>query len=391
MFSSRFPSELAPNALSRAVERARHAGTPLVDLTASNPTAVGLPYPADVFDALADSRSVVYRPEPLGSPEARAVVAAVYGRRGVTIDARSIALAASTSEAYGVIFKMFCNPGDAVLVPQPSYPLFDLLAGFDAVQTVPYRLRLSDDWAIDRDSLIRALTPAIRAILVVSPNNPTGSILRADDREWLVRLAERHNLPLISDEVFAEYPLSARPDATTLAGERRVLTIALGGLSKSAGLPQVKLAWMAVSGPDGDVRQVLEHMAIVLDTYLSVSTPAQIALSALVSAGETIRSSIAGRLRTNLDVLGREVRREPSMTLLEPHGGWSAVLRVPAIDTEERIVVDLVTTTGVLVHPGYFFDFADEAFLVVSLLPAPDVFEDGVSRLVRRFATGAAS
>ena len=390
MFSSRFPSELAPNALFRAVERARRSGTPLLDLTETNPTAVGLPYPSGVFDGLADDRALVYRPDPLGAVEAREAVAGAYRQQGIDMDARRIALAASTSEAYSVLFKLFCNPGDAVLVPQPSYPLFELLAGFDAVHAVPYRLRLSEDWAIDRDSLLAALTPAARAILVVTPNNPTGSMLRLDDRDWLVGVADRHRLPLISDEVFAEYAVAPRHDVSRLAGERRALTIALGGLSKSAGLPQAKLAWMAVSGPDVLVRQALEHLEIVLDTYLSVATPVQVATPLLLAAGEDIRRLIADRLRQNLEVLRRAAGRAQALTLLEPEGGWSAVLRVPAAQTEERLAIDLVTTAGVIAHPGYFFDFAEEAFLVVSLLPRPDVFEDAVARIVRHL-TGSSS
>jgi aspartate/methionine/tyrosine aminotransferase len=386
MFSSRFPSELAPNALSRAVGRRRQAGEPILDLTETNPTAVRLSYPSGLLSVLADDRSLVYRPDPMGILEARTAIAERYQRRGVDVDARRIALTASTSEAYGALFKMFCNPGDAVLVPQPSYPLFELLAGFDSVHAVPYRLRLSDAWAIDRDSLLRALSPATRAILVVAPNNPTGSLLRADDREWLVALADRHDLPLIADEVFTDYPLTPRQDATGLAGERRALTIALGGLSKSAGLPQLKLAWMAVSGPDGRVRQALEHLALVLDTYLSVATPVQVAAGRLLAAGETIREAIAGRLRQNLDLARRQVRQTPALTLFEPEGGWSAVIRVPATDTEENIVLGLVSASGVLVHPGYFFDFAEEAFLVVSLLPEPEIFEDAMARLAIRFA-----
>jgi aspartate/methionine/tyrosine aminotransferase len=302
-----------------------------------------------------------------------------------------VALTASTSEAYSTLFKLFCNPGDAVLVPQPSYPLFDLLARFDAVHAVPYRLRLADDWAIDRDSLRRALTPAVRALLVVSPNNPTGSMLCEDDREWLVSVAERHNLPIVSDEVFADYPLSPRRDASSLAGERRVLTFRLGGLSKSAGLPQAKLAWITVSGPDADVRLAMERLALVLDTYLSVSTSVQLAAPGLVAAGAKIRPMIAARLRQNLAALRRHLRRHPAVTLIEPEGGWSAVLRVPATDTEERIVLGLVNDAGVLVHPGYFFDFADEAFLVLSLLPAPAAFDEAVSRIVGRLAPAASS
>ena len=386
MFSSRFPPELAPNALARAVQRARKSGATLLDLTETNPTAVGLAYPDDLPAAFADRRVLSYRPDPLGAVEARDAVARTYVERGAAIDGGQVALTSSTSEAYSALFKLFCNPGDAVLVPQPSYPLFDLLARFEAVQAVPYRLRLSDDWAIDRDSVLRALTPAARLLLVVSPNNPTGSMLRHDDREWLVSVADKHDIPLVSDEVFLDYPLSVRSRSASLAGEDRVLTFTLGGLSKSAGLPQAKLAWIAVSGPQIARRASIERLAIVLDTFLTVSTGVQVAAERLIEFGRAIRATIRDRLAANLDTLERCVRSHSTLTLLQPEGGWSAVLRVPAVESEERIVLDLVNETGVLVHPGYFFDFPDEAFLVLSLLPESRVFEDGVSRLVKRIA-----
>jgi hypothetical protein len=264
--------------------------------------------------------------------------------------------------------------------------LFDLLTALESVRARPYRLEYHGRWSIDRESVVAALSPRTRALLVVSPNNPTGSCLRAADREWMVSLAASRRIALIGDEVFSSYPLAVRPDASSLRGEDRVLTFVLGGLSKSAGLPQLKLAWMAVSGPDGRVRQALEHLALVLDTYLSVATPVQVAAGRLLAAGETIREAIAGRLRQNLDLARRQVRQTPALTLFEPEGGWSAVIRVPATDTEENIVLGLVSASGVLVHPGYFFDFAEEAFLVVSLLPEPEIFEDAMARLAIRFA-----
>jgi alanine-synthesizing transaminase len=381
MFSSRLPAELAPNALSRAVERARVAGTAILDLTETNPTVVGLQYPTDLFGALADARSAIYRPDPLGALDAREAVASTYTARGLPVDASCVVLTASTSEAYALLFKLLADPGDAVLVPQPSYPLFDLLTRLEGVAPAPYRLVRNDDWSIDRESLQDAVTPAARAVLVVSPNNPTGSMLRADDREWLVATARAHDLALISDEVFADYPLMPRPDATSLAAEERALTFTLGGLSKAAGLPQIKLAWIVVTGPGVPVRQAIDRLAVIADSYLSVSTPVQTAASALIEAGRATRDAISARTRRNLEQLRSVWSSYPSLTVLMPEGGWSVVVRVPAIDGEETLALKLLGEAGVLVHPGYFFDFHEQAFLVLSLLPEPQIFDEAVRRI----------
>ena len=381
MFSSRLPAELAPNALSRAVERARRSGNPILDLTETNPTTVGLPYPADLLDSLADRRSGIYRPDPLGMLDARRAIASDYAARSVAVDATRVVLTASTSEAYAILFKLLTDPGDAVLVPQPSYPLFELLTKLEGVDAAAYRLQRADDWAIDRDSVVRAVTSRTRAILVVSPNNPTGSMLRADDRDWLVATARQHDLALVSDEVFADYPLSPRPEATSLLGEHRVLTFTLGGLSKSVGLPQVKLAWIVVSGPDALVAHAIDRLGLIADSYLSVSTPVQTAASRLLESGRAVRDAIAIRINRNLDQLRSVARTQPLLTVLSPEGGWSVVVRVPATETEEALVLRLLDDAGVLVHPGYFFDFPEEAFLVLSLLPPPDVFDEATRRI----------
>jgi aspartate/methionine/tyrosine aminotransferase len=281
-----------------------------------------------------------------------------------------------------MLFKLLCDPGDAVLVPRPSYPLFDLLGALDAVRLVPYRLDADAGWAIDRADLERRLTPDTRAILVVSPNNPTGSCVRADDRDWLVRLARERGMAIVADEVFADYPLCPRPDAASFAGAAGALTFTLGGLSKSVGLPQVKLAWIVVSGPDEDVAAALARLEIIADTYLSVSTPVQIAASRLLAAGRVVGDAIRSRIVRNFASLAAAVGTRPETTLLTPEGGWSAVLRVPALAPEETIVRRLATDAHVIVHPGYFFDFDREAYLVVSLLPAPDVFDDGMARVL---------
>lgn len=381
MFSARLPGQLTPNAVSARLAEIRSTGAPLLDLTGTNPTTVDLDFADDVAGALASPRARTYEPDPLGLADARRAVAATYpSTTGVSAD--DIVLTASTSEAYSFLFKLLCNPGDAVLMPRPSYPLFDLLAGLDGIETRPYRLNLHDAWAIDRDSLERALTPRVRAILVVSPNNPTGSMLHAADREWLVSLAAARGLAIVSDEVFADYPLAPRADRVSLAGEARALTFTLGGLSKSAALPQMKLAWMVVSGPDDVRANALARLAIIADTYLSVSTPVQVAASALIETGVRRRERVRARLRDNLDWLRAAVRAHAALTLAEPEGGWAAVVRIPAVEPEEALILRLLTDAGVLVHPGYFFDFDEEAFLILSLLPPPGTFREGVTRLM---------
>jgi len=382
MFSSRLPEIIAPNAMSRAIAELRDADVSLLDLTETNPTRVGLPVAAEVLQPLADARAHIYRPSPRGLELARAAVASDYARRGVDVPADRIVLVASTSEAYAILFKLLCDPGDEVLVPQPSYPLFELLTRLDGVVAQPYRLDYHGRWSIDRDSLERALTTRTRAVLVVSPNNPTGSWLHRADRDWLVdRLAAR-GLACIADEVFADFPLTVRPDHCSIAGVSGALTFALGGLSKSIGMPQVKLAWIAVSGPPHDVDAALDRLELINDTYLSASTPVQVAAATLLEEGASMRRGIATRLATNLDVLRTKIHAFPSVTLREPEGGWSAVIEVPAIGPEETLVLDLLRRQHVIVHPGYFFDFDREAFLVVSLLPEPHVFAEALDLLL---------
>ncbi len=395
MFSSRLPASLAPNAISRTAARLRADGLPFFDLTQTNPTtgAAGsagsaFRYPVDVLAPLGNPVAREYDPAPLGLASAREAVADEYQQRGVNVDPASVVLTASTSEAYALLFKLLCDPGDVVLVPQPSYPLFDSLTALDAVAAQPYRLEYAGAWSIDRESVERALTSRTRAILVVNPNNPTGSLLRAGDREWLVALCMRHNLPLIADEVFADYPLARVADAASLAGERRVLTFVLGGLSKSAGLPQVKLGWMLVNGPRAIVSDALTRLEIICDTYLSVSTPVQMAAPALIANGHGIRAQIQARLEANLACAMELCGAGSPVSVLAPEGGWSVVLRVPAIEPEEALVLRLMTESRVIVHPGYFFDFDEEAYLVASLLPPPDRFREAMTRVLAAVSAG---
>ena len=369
------------NAVSEATSRLRAAGVSVLDLTETNPTAAGISYPENVLSSLAARAAERYRPEPLGQSTAREAVAGEYAQAGVHLPAGDIVLTASTSDAYSVLFKLLCDPGDEVLVPQPSYPLFDWLCALDAVAARPYRSEYHGVWSIDRDALERQLSPQTRAVLVVSPNNPTGAVTRSEDRKWLVDLCASRKIPVIADEVFADYPHRGRA-VDRHAGERDVLTFSLGGLSKSAGLPQVKLGWIAISGPEIDVNGALDRLSVICDTYLSVSTPVQIAAPDLIAAGRTIRQAIQRRIDRNLSALGERLGAYPALNLLGPDAGWSAVIRMPATIGEEAFVLQLLQDHHVLVHPGYFFDFPAEAFVVVSLLPEPQTFDDGIGELV---------
>jgi alanine-synthesizing transaminase len=382
VFSSRLPSSLSTNAFSAAIAELRTQGVPLLDLTVTNPTTLGLVYPPQTLVSLADARSLSYAPSAFGLLSAREAVAAEMSTSIQRVPADHVVLTSSTSEAYSLLFKLLCDPGDQVLTPEPSYPLFTLLTQLDAVEARPYQLVNHGVWSIDRESLVQAWTPRARAILVVSPNNPTGSMLRHEDREWLVDFALERGLALVSDEVFAGYPIEPRPDASSLLGESRVLTFTLGGLSKSAGLPQVKLGWIVVSGPAADVAAAMPRLELICDTYLSVSTPVQTAAADLIAAGASVRREIQARIRTNYEALTGLAAAHPAVQVLPPEGGWCAVIRVPSTIGEEALALRILQESHVLVHPGYFFDFQAGAHLVVSLLPDPGVFATGLRHVL---------
>lgn len=390
MFSHRLPPSLTPNRFSAALSAARSAGRRLLDLTVSNPTRVGLPYRSGLFRGLADPSAATYRPEPFGLPAAREAAAAELARRGAGVSARHVLLTSSTSETYGTLFKLLCDPGDEVLVPRPSYPLFDHLTALDAVRPVPYDLDHHGGWTIDRSSVEQRTSGRTRTVLVVSPNNPTGSLLRRDDREWLDGFCAGRGLAIISDEVFADYLLRPPAEAVTSilreAGQAdrpapRALTFVLGGLSKAVGLPQLKLAWTAVAGPDRALAEALARLELICDTYLSVGTPVQLSLPRLLEEGAAVRDAIRARLERNLDALEARIADCPACSLLPVEGGWSAVVRVPSVVSEEALILRLLDEQSVVVHPGYFFDFTAGAFLVISLLPEDAEFDEGVDRL----------
>jgi len=384
MFSTRVPADLAPNRLARAVAAARASGTPIIDLTETNPTRVGVEYPDSLPGALAVPGALRYEPEPFGLVAAREAVSAEYAARHLRVEPGRVVLTASTSEAYSFLFKLLCEPGDEVLVPVPSYPLFDHLCRLDGVGVRTYPLEYHGTWSPDLASLAGAVTPRTRAVLAVSPNNPTGSLLGRDDLRAIAGICGARDLALVGDEVFADYLIDPRPDRASVLGQQDALTFALGGLSKSAGLPQMKLAWIAAAGPAPPLRAALARLEIVADAYLSVSTPVQHAAGPLLAAGREIRQRIVERVRSNLQALVAAARAAPSCSVLRVEGGWSAVVRVPSTRPEEQLVLDLLERDGVLVHPGYFFDFPREAYLVVSLIPEPAAFREGAARIFNR-------
>jgi hypothetical protein len=370
-----------------AAARAPASSSPaqsLIDLTQSNPTRVDLEYPDYLLSALADARGLKYEPAPFGLVAARQAVARDYARRGAEVPADRIALTASTSEAYSLLFKLLADAGDEVLAPRPSYPLFEHLAQLDAIALRSYDLEYHDGWSIDIASVERAMSDKTRAILLVTPNNPTGSFVTRQELKRLAALCAERGVAIIADEVFADYQL--RPGACVDAGRvmdiREGLVFSLGGLSKTVGLPQIKLAWMAACGANDLVADALVRLELICDTYLSVSTPIQAAAAELLTRGAAVRKQIQARIAANYRTLAEKLQGVPSCTLLVADGGWSAIVRVPSIGAEEDLVVDLVAK-GVVVHPGYFFDLPHESFLVVSLLPAEDRFVEGISRVLR--------
>ena len=379
MTSRRIPADLAPNALARA--RKRRGRIPF-DLTVSNPTRCGFTYPDDLLDPLRSPSALSYAPDPKGLRRAREAVAGEYARHGVQVDPERIVLAASSSEAYGFLFKVLCDPGNAVLVPAPSYPLFEHLAALDGLRVIPYALDPAHDWQPMPPPLRDA--DAARAAIVVHPNNPTGSWVdwAAAERLARARGVEVAPLPLIVDEVFLDFPLDPAAHPASFASRRTGVNFTLGGLSKSRGLPQLKLSWIVVGGPDDEAARALEALEFVADNYLSVGTPVQVALPEILRRAEPVRDAILARCRENLAAARVVVRELPAVELLPAGGGWSVVLRFPRVMTEEALALELLEKHGVAIHPGYFFDFAAEGYVVASLLPPAEVFTRGLRLVV---------
>lgn len=383
MFSSRFHWDFRPNRLTLALAAKRAAGAHILDLTESNPTHALLAYPPEIVRAFDDAGILAYDPLPAGAPAARAAVAAYYTTRGQTVAAERILLTASTSEAYAWLFKLLTDPGDQVLVPRPSYPLFEFLANMESVQVRQYPLVYHGEWSIHLDALTAAITPRTRAVVLVNPNNPTGSYVKRRELAAIVKLCAGRGIALISDEVFADYAFA--PDTSrvsTLAGVEECLAFSMSGLSKVAGLPQMKLGWIVVSGPPEQRVEAMEKLEWIADTFLSISTPVQCAAARLLNAGEEVQRQIRQRTAGNLAFARQALAGSPA-GILAAEGGWYITLQVPRIRGEEEWTLELLTREDVLVQPGFFYDFEAEAYLILSLLTAPEIFREGLARLSR--------
>jgi alanine-synthesizing transaminase len=384
MFSSRLAWRLTRNPIARLLAEKRAAGETILDLTESNPTRAGIAYPAaEISRALADPRALAYDPDPAGLPDAREAVSAYYRERGCDAAPERILLTASTSEAYAYLFKLLADPGDEILSPRPSYPLFEYLAALESVSIVQYPLFYDHGWHMDLAALRDRITERTRAIVLVNPNNPTGSYLKRHELDALLAIASGRGLALISDEVFGDYTFTEDPSRVgTLAGLTEALEFSLSGLSKIGGLPQMKLGWIAMAGEPQRRRDAWERLELIADTYLSVGTPVQVAFPSLLALGAGVQAQIQARTRANLAHLRSALPANAASTLLDVEGGWYATLQVPRTRTEQEWVLDLLRSANVLVQPGFFYDFESEAYLVLSLLTESAAFREGVRRLL---------
>ena len=385
MFAERTKWNLTPNRLSQALGRHRAAGKPLVDLTASNPTEGGFAYDqSGILEALGNPAALKYEPAPRGLAAARQAICKYYAEHGVVPGVDDILLTTSTSEAYSYALRLLCNPGEEVLIPAPSYPLFDFLAELQDTKLVRYPLIYDHGWEIDFHALEQAITPRSRAIIVVHPNNPTGHFTKRAEIEKLNALASAGGLALIVDEVFLDFCLSGeRP--SSFAGNQAALTFTLSGLSKICGLPQMKAAWLVTSGPERLKREALERLEVIADTYLSVNAPVQLAMAAFLSQRRGFQEQLMARLRRNLAELDRQLALQKACGRLPVEGGWYAVLRVPATRSDEYHALSLLNDWGVHVHPGHFYDFSSEGYFVVSLISKEEEFSTGMKRILERF------
>jgi aspartate/methionine/tyrosine aminotransferase len=389
-FSRRTDWDLEKTAYAAALERLHASGGPVFDLTASNPTACGFQYDrAGILRDLARPECLEYGPNPRGLPVARAAVAEYYAEAASAhVSPEQIFLTASTSEAYSYLFRLHCDPGAEILIAQPSYPLFDFLADLDDVRLAPYPLFYDHGWHLDLAALTARITPQTRAVIVVHPNNPTGHFTSPSERTSLERICQEHGLALIVDEVFLDYALDP-PDTHTSrhasfsSGEHPVLTYVLSGLSKVAGLPQMKAAWIAVFGPGPLLEAATARLEVIADTFLSMNAPVQHAMPYLLRDRQNIQQQVLLRMRENLTTLDRQLACSPAVSRLQVQGGWYAVLRVPALISGDALAIRLMEQERVVAHPGYFYGFDGDGWIVLSLLPPTDEFAEGIARLIR--------
>jgi alanine-synthesizing transaminase len=388
MFSRRTNWKLTPNKYTLALQEIRSSGEPLIDLTISNPTECALAYDSKaILNAFQNANALHYEPEAKGLLNARQEVVRYYrDEHNVTVDPNAVILTTSTSEAYSYIFRLLCNPQEEVLVPKPSYPLFDFLGDLQDVRLIPYSLHYAQGWFIDFELLKRALTSKTRAILLVHPNNPTGSYVKPEEVQRLNAFCLENELALIVDEVFLDYSLENRP-RISFVGNHDALTFTLSGLSKTAALPQMKVAWMVTTGPTNQTQAALERLEVIADTYLSLGSPAQCAFPQLLVQRKTLQPQLLNRIRNNWACLKSSLRDIRECEPLDVEGGWYAVLRINRKVSDEDLSIELMRQAGVIVHPGHFYDFPNDGYLVVSLISQEQDFRNGIDKLLKHLAS----
>ncbi len=381
-FARRTNWELTPNKISGILEDFKAKGQNILDLTESNPTRCGLAYPQkELLSALSQDANMLYSPSTKGLLSSREAVAAYYAQKNIKISPEQIFLTASTSEAYSFLFRLLADPGDNILFPAPSYPLFDFLVDLNDLDRGFYPLEYADRWMVDFEGVEDNINEKTKALVTVNPNNPTGSYIKKDELARLNKICKARQCALISDEVFFDYAINDSPDLVSFAGNQENLTFTMGGLSKTLGLPQMKLSWTIVSGPKDVVKDAINRLEVIADTYLSVNTPVQNALASWLNLRPGIQKAIMDRVRINRDELAKKFASE---SLLHTEGGWYAIVKLADGIDEENLVEELLVKDQVYVHPGYFFNFSEEPYLILSLLPSPEIFSEGVNRIIKR-------
>lgn len=385
MFADRTNWNFTPNRLSEALARHRTGGKPLLDLSVSNPTECGFQYATHaIMRALCSPRTIEYRPDPKGLEVARKAVSAYYAEKNTRVSPDKILLTTSTSEAYSFIFRLLCNSGDELLVPSPSYPLFDFLAEIQDVRLKRYPLIYDHGWHIDLHALKQTVTEHTRGIILVHPNNPTGHFTKSLELTAINQICAERDLAIIADEVFLDFSLV--PDSPlSFCTNQEVLTFTLSGISKTSGLPQMKLAWMVVSGPEKLKHESLTRLELISDTYLSLNAPVQLATPVFLEMRHGFQQQVMQRVRANLAELDRQLAPQQHCNRLVVEAGWYAVLRVPAVDSDEDVALDLLEKHDIYVHPGHFYDFPQEGHMVISLITPEAEFAEGIQRLLAIF------
>jgi alanine-synthesizing transaminase len=385
MFSDRTNWKLDSNPLSEALAKRRKSGQPVLDLTASNPTTCGFSYHAGAtLRALSDPKALVYDPDPRGLFSARRAVVDYYASHQVQFGIDDIILTTSTSEAYSFVFRTLCNPGDEILIPDPSYPLFAYLAEIQDVKLIPYPLIYDHGWQIDFPTLEGAMTSRTSAVIVVHPNNPTGHFTKPHEIVALNNICAARELAIIADEVFLDFALTAGPPSS-FASNHAALTFTMSGISKICGLPQMKAAWLITSGPEEIKARAIERLEVIADTYLSMNAPVQYALATFLDQRQGFQTQVMTRVRKNLRELDRQLELQKSCARLDVEAGWYAVLRIPATRSDEQFALLLLNSKGVYTHPGHFYDFHTDGFLVLSLITPEEDFAEGIRLLLSMF------